>query len=118
MSMTRTCCWPESLGCGFWRSEQHEVVAVVEPGLVKDILHVGCGGCRGDLEGPGYLVVGDDPLADQVKDFLLTGREPGLPGVGIGRQPASEHFDHRVCAPEAIPVVSNENHSGDCDEGG
>src|SRR5438477_2373841 len=39
------------LGRGFARLEQHEVAAVVEPGLVKDALYVGCGRCRGDVEG-------------------------------------------------------------------
>ena len=72
---------------------------VVEPGLVKDALHVSCGRCRGDVKGPGYLAVGNDTLADQIKDFLLPGCKPGLPGVGIRRQPVGEHFDHRVCAP-------------------
>src|SRR5262245_56708861 len=59
---------PGNLGRGSCRREQHEVVAVVKPGLVQDVLHVSCGRCRGDVEGPGYLGVGDDTLADQVKD--------------------------------------------------
>lgn len=87
------------LGRGFWRWEQHEVVAVVEPGLVQDVLHVSCGRCRGDVEGPGYLAVGNDALADQVKGLPLPGSEAGLPGVAIRRQPIREHFDLRVAAP-------------------
>jgi hypothetical protein len=71
----------------------------VEPGLAKDALHVSCGRCQGNVEGPGYLAVGNDTLADQVKDLLLPRREPGLPGAGIQRQPIREHFDHRVRAP-------------------
>lgn len=71
----------------------------MEPGLAKDALHVSCGRCRGDLKGPAYLAVGNDTLADQIKDFLLPSREPGLLGVRIWRQPVGEHLDHRVRAP-------------------
>ena len=85
---------------------------------MKDALHVSCGRCRGSVKGLAYLAVGNDASADQLRDFLVPGREPGLLGVGLWRQPVGEHFDHCVRAAEAMPVVANENHSGGCDEDG
>jgi hypothetical protein len=88
----------------------------VEPCFPENALDVRCRRCRGDLKDFGYLPIGNETLADQVKNLVLPGREAGLPGTGIRWQPIRQELDHGVRTPYAMPALANDDHGGDSDQ--
>jgi hypothetical protein len=82
-----------NLGRGSWRQEQHEVVAVVEPGLMKDVLHVSCGrppqfpfagGHRADANAGRYWSTATWTTPSGMRGSSTSAR-PTRTRVGIGR---------------------------------